>query len=92
MASEDGPSEPAPGVLYDAEQRIELAIRALEDEAGGEGVLITGWVVVAEWVDGDGSPTLSAYAREGMPYWRINSLVDCAPLEMIYDDEYDDDL
>ena len=92
MAIEDGSSEPAPGVLYDAEQRIEEAIRSLEKESGGEGVLITGWVVVAEWVDADGSPMLSAFACEGMPYWRINSLVDCAPLEMIYDDEEEDDL
>lgn len=91
MSMEEGSSEPAPGVLYDAEQRVENAIRSLEDEAGGEGVLITGWVVVAEFIDADGSPTLSAYAREGMPYWRINSLVDCAPLEMIYDeDDFDD--
>jgi hypothetical protein len=46
-----------------------------------------GWVVIAEWIDEDGNPDLTAFAREGMPYWRINALIDSAPMEIVYDDD-----
>jgi len=82
-------SEPSPGVLYDAETQIEAAIKAYEHESGGDGALITGWVVVVEWIDENGDPALSAFAREGMPYWRIDSLLEAAPEAMIYDDDDD---
>lgn len=87
MDEEDPFTEPAPGVLYDAEKQIENAILAYEKESEGEGVLLTGWVVVAEWINTDGEPELSAFAREGLPYWRINALLEAAPYEIIYDDE-----
>jgi len=89
MAEEEPTSEPAPGVLYDVEKQIEEAIVAYERESEGEGVLLTGWVVVAEWINADGEPELSAFAREGMPYWRIDALLEAAPYEMIYDEDYD---
>lgn len=87
MDEEEQTTEPAPGVLYDAETRIEQAIIAYEKESLGDGVLLTGWVVVAEWIDSDGNPNLSAFAREGMPYWRIDALLEAAPNEIVYDEE-----
>lgn len=89
MSEEEPRVEPAPGILYDAETQIENAIRAYERETGGDGVLLVGWVVIAEWVDTDGNPALSAFAREGMPYWRIDGLIEAAPEAMIYDEEDD---
>jgi hypothetical protein len=89
MDDEEPLSEPAPGVLYDAEKKIEDALLAYEKESGGDGALLTGWVVVAEWINTDGEPELTAYAREGMPYWRIDALLEAAPNEIIYDEDYD---
>lgn len=79
--------EPAPGVLFDAEMKIEAAIRAYDAEVESGNALLTGWVIVAEWVDGNGDPNLTAFAREGMPSWRINGLLEAAPFEIVYDDE-----
>lgn len=76
--------------LYDAETQIEQAIMAYEKEAGGDGALLTGWVVVAEWVDGNGDPNLTAFARERMPHWRINALLEEAPYQIAYDIDDDD--
>lgn len=87
MSEHDETSEPAPGVLYDTEKQIEQAIISYERDSGGEGVLLTGWVIVAEWVNADGHPELSAFAREGMPYWRIDALLEAAPNVIVYDDE-----
>ena len=80
-------AEPSPGALYDVEKRLEEAIIAYEKDSGGEGVLLTGWVIVAEWINADGEPELSAFAREGMPYWRIDALLEAAPNEIVYDDD-----
>ena len=90
MSDDEHASESASGILYDAETQIEAAIKAYEKESGGDGALITGWVVVVEWIGENGDPALSAFARENMPYWRIDSLLDAAPEAMLYDD--DDDL
>ena len=87
MEHDEPSSEPAPGVLYDVEKRVEDAILAYEKDSGGEGVLLVGWVVVAEWVNSDGHPELSAFAREGMPYWRIDALLEAAPNVIVYDEE-----
>lgn len=90
MSDDEQRTEAAPGALYDAETQIENAIRAYETHSGGDGVLLTGWVVVAEWVDDNGDAMLSAFARERMPYWRIDALLDAAPEAMLYDDEDDE--
>lgn len=87
MSDEEPRVEPAPGVLFDAEMRLEEAIRQYEAETDSGNVLLTGWVVVAEWIDENGDPNLSAFAREGMPYWRIDALLEAGPAEMIYDIE-----
>jgi hypothetical protein len=82
--------EPAPGVTYDVEKMVEDAICAYDKESEGEGALLLGWVVVAEWIDGNGDPAISAFAREGMPYWRIDGLIAAAPETLMYVD-YDDE-
>lgn len=87
MSDEEPQVEPAPGVLWDAEMRLEEAIRAYEKETEGENALLTGWVVVAEWIDADGDPNLTAFAREGMPYWRIDALLEAGPNEIVYGEE-----
>lgn len=89
--SSDHP-ESAAGQLFDVEQQIESAIKAYDKAEGGENALLMGWVVVAEWVDEDGDPNLTAFARERMPYWRINALLEAGHAEIIYDDwDWDDD-
>lgn len=55
--------------------------------------LLAGWVVVAEFVNTDGDPDITAFASDGMPYWRVNGLLDAAPYELGYveeDEELDD--
>lgn len=75
--------------VFDAETAVENAIRAYDREVDGSGALLTGWVVIAEWIDDQGDPDLTAFAREGMPYWRINALLEAAPMEIMYDDDDD---
>ena len=53
--------------------------------------IITGWVVVAEFVDSKGTPDLHAFATTGMPYWKINGMLEAAPHEIAYSDEDDED-
>lgn len=91
MADEEPSVEAAPGAMLDAETQIENAIKAYELESGGDGLLITGWVVVAEWIDENGDATLSAFARERMPYWRIDALLDAGPDALVYED-WDEDI
>lgn len=76
--------------LFDAETLIERAIKAYEKQTGGDGELLTGWVVVAEWIDANGDANLTAFARERMPHWRINALLEEAPFQIVYEDEDDD--
>lgn len=75
--------------MYDSEKTLEQAIIAYDRQADGENAILTGWVVIAEWVNEDGEPAMSAYAREGMPYWRIDGLLSAAPDQFAYVD-YDD--
>jgi len=75
--------------VFDAETIVENAIRAYDREMDGDGAILTGWVIIAEWINEDGQPDLTAFAREGMPYWRINALVEAAPMEIVYDDDDD---
>lgn len=90
MSEEEPQVEPAPGILWDAERRLEESIIAYDHEEASGNALLTGWVVVAEWIDADGAPNLTAFAREGMPYWRIDALLEAAPNEIIYGDEDED--
>lgn len=87
MADDDQDTGTANGVLFDAETRIEMAIKAYDKETGGDGALLTGWVIVAEWIDENGDPSLTAFARERMPYWRIDALLDAASDEILYQDD-----
>lgn len=82
--------EAAPGILYDAEKRLEESIVAFDRHTDGANAILTGWVLIAEWIDADGNPAMSAHAREGMPYWRIDGLLSAAPDQFLYidDDDY----
>jgi hypothetical protein len=82
--------EPDPGVSYDVEKMVEESIRAYDRESEGGNALLIGWVVVAEWIDENGDPAISAFAREGMPYWRIDGLMAAAPEALMYVD-YEDE-
>jgi len=79
------------GVSIDeAERNLERAIMEYERAAEGEGAIITGWVVVAEFIDHDGHPHLAAYAAHGMPFWRIDGLIEAAPSAMLYMEEFEE--
>jgi len=54
--------------------------------------LVTGWIVVAEFMTTEGTPDITAFAAAGMPYWKINGMLDAAPNEMeyAYEDEDED--
>lgn len=75
-----------------AEQMLEQSIlnyAQLSDDVHG---MLTGWVVIAEFVDSEGVPKLGAYASSGLPYWRIDGMINAAPDEISYlteDEEYD---
>jgi hypothetical protein len=81
--------EPAAGELWDAENVLEKAIIAFDKKAYAGNAILTGWVMIAEWIDENGDPALSAFAREGMPYWRIDGLLASAPEQLMYVDPDD---
>lgn len=72
---------------HESEAALESALVALERASEGDGMLLTGWIVIAEFIDEDGSPVLSGYARTGMPYWRIDGLIDNANDALCYAEE-----
>lgn len=77
--------------LDEAERNLENAIADYEKAANGIGTILTGWVVAAEFIDGDGHPYLAAFAGRGMPFWRIDGLIDAAPRAILYSEELEDD-
>jgi hypothetical protein len=78
--------------LSDAEAKLEAAILAYSRAVEEGGTLLTGWVVVGEFMDADGTPLLSAWASRGLPYWRINGLIDAASDVVAYEYEEEEDL
>lgn len=80
-----------PVTLDEAERNLENAIADYEKAANGLGMILTGWVVAAEFIDVDGHPYLAAYAARGMPFWRIDGLIDAAPHAILYSEELEDD-
>ena len=87
--------EPATGAdmsKLEGESLIEEAtLRYLREVYEEPPAIITGWVIVAEFVDSQGTPDLHAFAMTGMPYWKINGMLEAAPHEIAYSDEDDDD-
>ena len=71
------------------ETDLEQAIINYEKTVEGEGAILTGWVLVAEFIDHNGDPMLSSYARSGMPYWRITGMIDSIPSVMEYTEDED---
>lgn len=74
-----------------AERELEDAILRFEQARDGVGAILTGWVIVAEYVDSDGAPHLAAYSASDMPYWRVDGLLDAAPSAMLYAEDLGDD-
>lgn len=74
------------------ESQIDDAVMAYLRETYETPAILTGWVVVAEFMDTDGTPDLAAFASSGMPYWKINGMIEAAPNEMeyAYEDEDED--
>jgi len=89
MSQEEPIVEPAAGHLWDVERMLEQSIKAYDMESNGDNAILTGWVLIAEWIDENGDPALTAYAREGMPYWRIDGLLASAPEQFLYGDPDD---
>lgn len=66
---------------------VNEAIQAYLHDDYENAALLAGWVVVAEFVTTEGESSLTAFASDGLPYWRINGMLDAAPYEMGYVDE-----
>lgn len=77
--------------LEEAERALENAIADYEKAANGVGEILVGWVLAAEFIDGEGQPYLAAFAARGMPFWRIDGLIDAAPHAILYMEEVEDD-
>jgi hypothetical protein len=74
-------------------ERVDAAITAYLHAEYENAALLAGWVIVAEFITSEGEPDITAFAAEGLPYWRVNGLLDAAPYEMGYvgeDEELDD--
>ena len=78
-----------------AERNLEQALVEYERAVNGEGTLLTGWVIVAEFLTREGTPHLAAYASRGLPYWRIDGMIEAAHSTILYvevtDEEIDDE-
>jgi hypothetical protein len=77
--------------LDEAERNLENAIADYEKAANDFGKVLVCWVLAAEFIDDEGQPYLAAYAARGMPFWRIDGLIDAAPHAIIYMEEVDDE-
>lgn len=81
--------------IEQAARNLEQALVEYERAFEGEGSLLTGWVVIAEFLTREGTPHLSSYAARGLPYWRIDGMIDAArdaigyvdPIDLEIDDE-----
>lgn len=63
---------------------IEKGILRYLQEEYENAAIVTGWVVVVEFMTADGIPDIHAFAADHMPYWKINGMLDAAPHEMCY--------
>jgi len=75
----------------EGEPAVESAILGYLRQVYEDPAIITGWVVVAEFVDRSGEPELHAFAASNMPYWKINGMLDAGPAAMNYSDDDDED-
>lgn len=74
------------------ETQIDNAVMTYLREVYENPAILTGWVIVAEFMNTEGTPDLAAFASAGMPYWKINGMIEAAPHEMeyAYEDEDED--
>jgi hypothetical protein len=76
--------------LPEAEAQLEEAILAYAKAIDEESTLLTGWVIVGEFMDFNGVPMLLAWASRGLPYWRIHGMIDSGSHMIAYDFEDED--
>lgn len=76
-----------------AQDALEAAVLRHLQEVYENAAIVTGWVVVAEFMTTEGTPDIHAFAAEHMPYWKINGMLDAGPNEIAYayDDEDEDE-
>lgn len=86
------PLEAPPSAMdgLEGEALVEAVILRYLREIYENPAIVTGWVIVAEFVDQSGTLALHSSAAYGMPYWKINGMIDAAPREMDYADDDDD--
>ena len=76
--------------LEEAEANLERAILDYAQTAEERTALLTGWVIIGEFMDADGTPELLAYAARSLPYWRIDGMIDAASDAIAYETEDED--
>jgi hypothetical protein len=65
-------------------------------QVADEGSLCTGFALVAEWIDADGSNSLQVF-HSPMPVWHLHGLLsyaqetNCGPLVAVHELEFDDE-
>lgn len=72
-----------------AHRALPDAMRAVLAEDGEPSIMVTTWVVVAEYMDETGATGMAAWASDDPP-WRINGLLDAGAQMLdaaLYDDE-----
>jgi hypothetical protein len=72
------------------EDALNAAILQHLGEVYEDPTIVTGWVVVAEFVDSEGTQALAAFTSTHMPYWKINGMLEAAHYEMNYAEEQED--
>lgn len=74
----------------EVEANLERAILEYTQVVEERPMLLTGWVVIGEFMDADGVPELLPYAARALPYWRINGMIEAAPDAIAYEREGED--
>lgn len=82
---DDNPDDAYPLSREDAVYR---AINALAEESNP--IMVTGWMLIAEYMQADGSVQLGAFCSD-MPPWRLSGLMDAGTDALYAQYEYFDD-
>jgi len=67
-----------------SQDAIESAVMMHLQQEYENAAILTGWVVIAEFMTAEGNPAIYAFAADHMPYWKVNGMLDAAPHEMGY--------
>ena len=61
-----------------AEELLEQAILNYSRASDDRSAMLTAWIVVGEFIDAEGELRLVAYASQGLPFWRIDGMLNAA--------------